>query len=245
MKMIWCGLKIKENCHVLVNQFHGNIHSKTLGCRRIKSVFRDVKWCFNASWGLKGLIRVSVCSISGWFQSRHPTGPTDRKNILISWPSLTQYSTVSNSPVWSQTTVSVAHTRHELCIYLPTPKGVIFSLVFVCMFVCLLVCQQDYLQSNERISTNLVPEVCLGLRNNPLYFRGDPDYDPDQGSGLRSGSRCGGVRRSLTDCFVRIITSDYTHRLLIIQFRGTAHTTGVELGVWDPGEYYVKTDFFF
>ena len=43
MKMIWCGLKIKENYHVLVNQFHGNYHSK------------NVKWCFNASWGLKGL----------------------------------------------------------------------------------------------------------------------------------------------------------------------------------------------
>ena len=27
-----------------------------LSCREIKSVFRDVKWCFNASWGLKGLM---------------------------------------------------------------------------------------------------------------------------------------------------------------------------------------------
>ena len=26
--MISGGLKIKENCHVLVNQFHGNFHSK-------------------------------------------------------------------------------------------------------------------------------------------------------------------------------------------------------------------------
>ena len=42
MKMIWFGLKIKENVHVLVNQFHGNIHSKTLSCGEIKSVFRDV-----------------------------------------------------------------------------------------------------------------------------------------------------------------------------------------------------------
>ena len=56
MKMIWCGLKIKENYQVLVNQFHGNFRSKTLGCRKIMSVYRDVKWCFNASWGLKGLI---------------------------------------------------------------------------------------------------------------------------------------------------------------------------------------------
>ena len=55
MKMTWCGLKINENCHVLVNQLHGNFHSQTLCCWKIKSVFSDVKWCFNASWGLKGL----------------------------------------------------------------------------------------------------------------------------------------------------------------------------------------------
>ena len=55
MKMIWCGWKIKENCHVLVNQFHRDLHYETPGCTKIKCVFRDVKWCFNASWGLKGL----------------------------------------------------------------------------------------------------------------------------------------------------------------------------------------------
>ena len=43
MKMIWCGLKIKENYHVLVNQFDGNFRSKTLDCRTIRSVFMDVK----------------------------------------------------------------------------------------------------------------------------------------------------------------------------------------------------------
>ena len=43
MKMILCGQKIKENCHVLVNQFYGNFHSKNTSCRKIKSVFRDVK----------------------------------------------------------------------------------------------------------------------------------------------------------------------------------------------------------
>ena len=58
--MTWSGWKSTENCHVLVNQFHGNIHSKTLGCRKITSVFRDVKWCFNASWGLKGLKTTTV-----------------------------------------------------------------------------------------------------------------------------------------------------------------------------------------
>ena len=55
MKMTCSGLKIKENHHVLANQIHGNFHSKTLGCRKFKSDFRDVRWCFNASWGLKGL----------------------------------------------------------------------------------------------------------------------------------------------------------------------------------------------
>ena len=54
--MIWCGWKRKENCHVLVNQFHGNFPPKTPSCREINCVFRDVKWCFNASCGLKGLI---------------------------------------------------------------------------------------------------------------------------------------------------------------------------------------------
>ena len=55
MKMIWCGLKIEKNCHVLVNQFHGNFLSKIPSCREIKPVFRDVKLCLNASWRLKGL----------------------------------------------------------------------------------------------------------------------------------------------------------------------------------------------
>ena len=57
MKMIWCGLKIKEICYVMVNQFHENFRSKTLGCWKIKSIFRDVKWRINASWGLKGLTK--------------------------------------------------------------------------------------------------------------------------------------------------------------------------------------------
>ena len=65
MKMTWCGLKIKENYHVLVNHFHWNFRSKTLSCRKIKSVFKDVKWCFNASWGLKGVnIKICKCSVS-------------------------------------------------------------------------------------------------------------------------------------------------------------------------------------
>ena len=48
-------IKIKENYHVVLNKFHGNFRSKTLSFRKIKYVFRDVKWCFNASWGLEGL----------------------------------------------------------------------------------------------------------------------------------------------------------------------------------------------
>ena len=36
------GWQIKENCHVLANQFHGNFRSKTISCRKIKSVFRYV-----------------------------------------------------------------------------------------------------------------------------------------------------------------------------------------------------------
>ena len=36
-------VKIKENCHVLVNQFQGNCHHKTFSCREIKSAYSDVK----------------------------------------------------------------------------------------------------------------------------------------------------------------------------------------------------------
>ena len=55
-------LKMKINFHVLVTQFHVNFHYKTLGCRKMKSVYRDVKWYFNAPWGLKGLIsRLTRC----------------------------------------------------------------------------------------------------------------------------------------------------------------------------------------
>ena len=34
--MIGCGLKSKENYHVLVSPFHGHFHSKTLGCGKIR-----------------------------------------------------------------------------------------------------------------------------------------------------------------------------------------------------------------
>ena len=45
-ELMW--FKITENCHVLVNQFHGNCRSNTLGSRKIKAVLGDVKSCFNA-----------------------------------------------------------------------------------------------------------------------------------------------------------------------------------------------------
>ena len=39
--LMW-GKKLRK-LHALVKEFHGNFLSKTLGCREIKSVFRDVK----------------------------------------------------------------------------------------------------------------------------------------------------------------------------------------------------------
>ena len=35
MKMTWCGLKLKENCQVLVNQFHGNFRYTPLVVRKL------------------------------------------------------------------------------------------------------------------------------------------------------------------------------------------------------------------
>ena len=40
----------------LVNQLQGNFHHKTPSCRKIKSIYSDVKWCLNASWGLKTIL---------------------------------------------------------------------------------------------------------------------------------------------------------------------------------------------
>ena len=52
--MTWCGLKINEKCHVLVNQFHGNISSKTLSYRGINCVFEDVNDALMHRKGSKG-----------------------------------------------------------------------------------------------------------------------------------------------------------------------------------------------
>ena len=49
---------------------------KPIGCRKINSFFRNVKWCFNASWGLKGSTHnnetfierwTSVCTCMSWY----------------------------------------------------------------------------------------------------------------------------------------------------------------------------------
>ena len=86
MKMIWSGWKIKENCHVLVNQFHGNFHFETPSCRKLSLVFSDVKWCFNASLGLKELTHWDRFSqtkkVGGYYSCLHE---------MFSW--LTGYNT--------------------------------------------------------------------------------------------------------------------------------------------------------
>ena len=38
-----CGWKIQKNCHVLVNQFYGNFHSRTPSCRKISLMSADFK----------------------------------------------------------------------------------------------------------------------------------------------------------------------------------------------------------
>ena len=60
------GWKSKDNFHVLVNQFHGNFRSKTVSFRKIKSVSRDLRWCFIASRGFKGLrVKAPACHSGG------------------------------------------------------------------------------------------------------------------------------------------------------------------------------------
>ena len=46
--------KLKRIAMYWYTSFHENFRSETLGCRKIKSVFKDVKLCFNASRGFKG-----------------------------------------------------------------------------------------------------------------------------------------------------------------------------------------------
>ena len=83
IKMIWSGWKIEENCHVLVNKLHWNFRSKTLCCRKIKSVFGDVKWCFNASWGLKGLKHCINCLPQSYLKAFHVSSNCHYKRLAI------------------------------------------------------------------------------------------------------------------------------------------------------------------
>ena len=54
----WKWLKVGDKCKnilLFLKQFHENCCSKTTRLQEIKPFFRYAKWCFNASWGSKGL----------------------------------------------------------------------------------------------------------------------------------------------------------------------------------------------
>ena len=57
----WRWLEVGETLPCIGKPVSWNFQYKTSSCRKIKSVFRDVKWCFNASWGIKGLTHMCVC----------------------------------------------------------------------------------------------------------------------------------------------------------------------------------------
>ena len=44
-----------KNILLFLKRLRENFRPKTTGFQEIKSFFRDLKWCFNASWGFKGL----------------------------------------------------------------------------------------------------------------------------------------------------------------------------------------------
>ena len=71
--------------------------------------------------------------------------------------------------------------EYKLLYYLVKGWLCFWLCYFLCLFICLSVCLAPglYLQSNGRIRMKLLPEVCL--RNNPLNFGDDSDYDPDRG----------------------------------------------------------------
>ena len=78
-------LKWVKNCRVLVNKFLGNIHSKPPSCGKFKSVFRDVKWCFNASWGLKGLrAKLDIDLMLDWPFNPYSAGICFCKTLTLS-----------------------------------------------------------------------------------------------------------------------------------------------------------------
>ena len=57
----------------------------------------------------------------------------------------------------------------------------LFVYLFICVFfVCLSVLGITYqVPSNEQFCIKLLPEVCLGPKNNRFNYGDDPDYDPD------------------------------------------------------------------
>ena len=88
MKMICCGLNIEENYHVSVNQFTGFVRIKTPSCRKIRCVFRDVKWCFIASGkGLQGAARVKRHISVQVIRKQHAAigFETKIKNMCLLW----------------------------------------------------------------------------------------------------------------------------------------------------------------
>ena len=68
---IWLEVGDKWKSTLLfLKQFHGNFCSKTTRFQEFKSFFRDAKWCFNmfnASWGLKGLLKFICTSLICYF----------------------------------------------------------------------------------------------------------------------------------------------------------------------------------
>ena len=77
---------------------------KSPSCRKIKSVFRDVKWCFNASRGLKGLngILYVVFPSEAYLTYTHtPVGGGCA--FLSPW----YQTTLSNSPLFIQIAISM------------------------------------------------------------------------------------------------------------------------------------------
>ena len=67
MKMTWSGWQMKKIL-LFLKQFQENCRYKTTRFQEIKSFFSDVKWCFNASWGLKGL---KLCLVIATWLIRH------------------------------------------------------------------------------------------------------------------------------------------------------------------------------
>ena len=117
--MTWNKGKIKQNCHVLVNQFHGKFYSKALSCGKIKYVHRNLKWCFNASWGLKGL---NKCNCSLHLPFVHQTVPKQSpifrlpigRQLLLNDPKTITFSS-PNDRRKCQLFANSVHFCHQIC----------------------------------------------------------------------------------------------------------------------------------